>query len=362
MADLLKLISGNATVLAVVLSAVGLLAIVLVTIYSVAFFQGRSISFWPPNIGSRPLSPAKEVPAPVPPPEALSIFPHGEPAIKVGTAIATAGGGSIIADSGSYTGGQATLIKAHLKTGEKVIVKLFWRGLNPSSTAWATFSREVQATEGLNHRNIVRVIDRGLWNGYPFIVSEYLPGGTLHDLIASRDRISGIEILSVAEQIAAGIDYANSHGRIHRDLKPSNVLLESDAYGRVAISDFGIARILGAFETQITAAGPGFEGTPSYVAPEIFSSERITPAVDVYSFGVVLFEMIIGRCPFPEVENIYRLFQMKLNQPVPALKEFRSVPAKLNQRLLDTLAVDPKQRPSTARAVISGIEDLLKAL
>jgi eukaryotic-like serine/threonine-protein kinase len=242
------------------------------------------------------------------------------------------------------------------------MVKLFWRGLNPSSTAWATFSREYKASEGLNHRNIVQVIDRGLWNGYPFIVSEYLAGGTLHDLITSRDRISGIEILSVAEQIAAGLDYAHTHGRIHRDLKPSNVLLEADAHGRVAISDFGIARILGAFETAITAAGPGFEGTPAYVAPEIFTSNPITSAVDVYSFGVVLFEMIVGRCPFPEVENIYQLFQLKLNQPVPVLKEFRSIPDRLDQRLLNTLSPDPKQRPSTARAVISGMEDFLKAL
>lgn len=363
MAEFLKLLSGNTTVLAVVLSAVGLFVIAVVTIYVIAFFQGRSISFWPPNVGSKPTEVKPTTPiSPGPPLEVPSIFPQGEAAIKVGTTIATAGGRSIVTDSGSYTGGQATLIKAHLKTGEKVMAKLFWRGLNPSSTAWAIFSREYNATEGLSHRNIVQVLDRGLWNGYPFIVSEYLAGGTLHDVITSRDRMSGIEILSVAEQIAAGLDYANAHGRIHRDLKPSNILLEADAYGRVAISDFGIARILGAFETKITAAGVGFEGTPAYVAPEIFTSNPVTPAADVYSFGVVLFEMIVGRCPFPDVENIYQLFQLKLNQPVPVLKEFRSVPEELNRRILNTLSPDPKQRPPAARAVISGMEDFLKAL
>lgn len=125
---------------------------------------------------------------------------------------------------------------------------------------------------------------------------------------------------------------------------------------------FGIARILGAFEARITAAAPGFEGTPAYVAPEVFRSGPISTAVDVYSFGVVLFEMLAGRCPFPEVENVYQLFNLKLKQPIPCIRDFRTVPEDVNQRLLETLAPDPKLRPASARAVLSGIEDSLRAL
>lgn len=240
MTDLVKALAGNSVALVAVAIGVVLVAIAIVAIYFIAFFQGRSVSFWPPNIGPKPLPPQETAPksADLTPNNSGSIFADGSPAIKVGTSIKTAGEKWVVADSASYTGGQATLIRAHFQDGEKVMLKLFWRGLNPSSTAWAAFSRESQASEDLRHRNVVQLLDRGLWNGYPFIVSEYLAGGTLHDFISSRDRISGSDVLSIAEQVAAGLDYAHTRGRVHRDLKPSNVLFERGAQDRVAISDF----------------------------------------------------------------------------------------------------------------------------
>jgi serine/threonine-protein kinase len=345
-------------------------------LYVVAFFQGRSLSFWPPNVGTKPMPQkaldAASLRAPQAAPVAAAavegsdfrpqIFPQATPAIQVGTKLITSSGSSVLIESNSYTGVRATLMRARDMDGSKVMVKLFWRGLNPSSTAWAEFSREYKAAESLRHPNIVRTMNRGLWNGYPFIVFEYLPGGTLYDLIKSRDRIPGAELLSVAEQIASGIDYAHSQGRVHRDISPSNVLFESDALGRVAISDFGIARILGALETRLTEASPGFEGTPAYVAPEVFSSHSVTPLVDIYSFGVVLFEMIAGRCPFAEVESVYQLFNTKLQQPVPPLGQFRKVPEDVERRLLETMNPKPDRRPQTARAVLSGIEKSLTNL
>lgn len=364
MGDLLRFVTGSTTVLFFVLAVTGLLAASAVTIYIVAFFQGRSVSFWPPNIGAKPSSTqdGSRPPLPTSEEQAIPILPGGELSLKAGTSIVTAGGKTVITDSNSYTGGQAALIRGRLDSGERVIIKLFWRGLNPRSSAWTTFSREYQASESLNHHNIVRVFDRGLWNGYPFLVSEYMAGGTLYDLIHSRDRISGTEILSIAEQIAAGLDYAHLQGRIHRDIKPGNILLDGDAYGRVAISDFGIARILGAFQTSVTAASPGFEGTPAYVAPEVFTSSPVTASVDIYAFGVVLFEMIAGRCPFREVESVYELFRVKLHQPVPHLNQYRAVPEALNKLLLDTLDPNPERRPKSARGLISGAENMLKAL
>jgi serine/threonine protein kinase len=128
-------------------------------------------------------------------------------------------------------------------------------------------------------------MDRRLCNGYAFIVFEFLPGGTPYELIKSRDRIPGPEILSSAEQVAAGIDYAHSQGRIHRDITPSNILSESDSLGRVAI----------------TAASPGWL---------------------TYT----------GRSAFPEAENIYELFQVKLHRDVPRLRTYRTVPEELDMR------------------------------
>ncbi len=367
----MKALVVNSAALAVFLSAANLLILAVLTIYVGAFFQGRSISFWPPNVGPKPqLSLDSHSPSVTPEVQIASvasdnrnvgpeIFPQSTPAIEAGTKLVTSSGSSILIESKSYTGARATLMRARDANGTKVMVKLFWRGLNPSSSAWAEFSREYTAAEPLHHRNIVSTTNRGLWNGYPFVVFEFLPGGTLYDVIKSRDRIPGAEILSVAEQVASGIDYAHTQGRIHRDISPSNILLESDVLGRVAISDFGIAKILGALETRLTEDSPGFEGTPAYVAPEVFSSHPITPLVDVYSFGVMLFEMIAGRCPFPEVESVYQLFHIKLNQPVPRLGQFRKVPDDIDKRLFETLSPEPDSRPQSARAVLSGIEKSL---
>jgi serine/threonine protein kinase len=367
--DILKALFSNSAALTVFLVAVCLFVLAVIAIYVLAFWQGRSLSFWPPNIGAKPQPerPSKRPDASrsIQSPPASTWHPAHQgaiPSISAGTQLMTSSGNTVLIESNSYIGVRATLMKAKDRSERHVMVKLFWRGLNPSSDAWNEFSREYKATDGLHHRNIVETTDRGLWNGYPFLVLEFFPGGTLHDLIRSRDQMPGPEIVSIAEQIASGIDYAHSQGRVHRDITPSNILIESDAHGRVAISDFGIARTLGALETRITAAAPGFEGTPAYVAPEVFSSNRVTPLVDIYGFGVVLFEMIAGRCPFPNVETVYELFELKLRQPVPRLKSFREAPDDLDQRLFDTLDPAPERRPQSARAVLSGIEQSLLSL
>lgn len=318
MSEIVKVIAGNSTAFAIILAAISLLVVTTVFIYVVAFFQGRSISFWPPTVGAKP-QPPSDPRGTVPSPTSVSTpdsgipgsevaakararsVPEMTPIIQIGTEFVTSSRMSIRTESTSYTGVAATLMKAADSTGKRMMIKLFWRGLNPASDAWAEFSNEFRAAEILRHRNVVKTIDRGLWNGYPFIVFEFMAGGTLYDLIKSRDRIPGAEILSVAEQVAAGIDYAHTQGRVHRDISPSNILLETDVWGRVAISDFGIARILGAVEAHFTRDVPSsiLEGTPAYVAPEAFTVGSLTPSADIYSFGVVLFEMIAGKSPFP---------------------------------------------------------------
>ena len=368
MSDLLKTLLSNSAALAVFLAGVCLLLLSVITIYVVAFFQGRSLSFWPPSVGPRPLlhvsldTPSiPAAPAPSERPGESETQPSF-PTLNKGTTIVTSSGNRVSIESSSYIGVRAALMKARDSAGRQVMVKLFWQGLNPSSEASSTFAKEFAASRSLHHRNIVEMLDHGLWSGYPFLVLEFLPGGTLYDLIKNRDRIPGPEILSIAGQIADGIDHAHKNGRIHRDISPSNILFESDAFGRVAISDFGIAKILGAVDARITATAAPFEGTPAYIAPEVFSSNAITPLVDIYGFGVVLFEMIAGRCPFPKVETVYQLFHEKVQQPVPRLKSFRKVSDDLDARLLATLDVNPDHRPQSARSVLSGIEPSLLSL
>jgi len=192
---------------------------------------------------------------------------------------------------------------------DKVVVKVYWRGLRPGSRAWELFNQEQRAAEILIHRNIARTLDKGLFNGYPFTVMEYLGGGTLRDWLRTHDRLPGIDILSIAGQVADAIDFAHSQGVIHRDIKPSNILFSSTPQGRVVLGDFGIAWIFGAVERDITAAEGEFIGTPAYIAPEVFVGGKISFASDIYSFGIVLYEMIAGRVPFNEFQEAYVILQ-----------------------------------------------------
>src|SRR5581483_6157964 len=116
----------------------------------------------------------------------------------------------------------------------------------------ARFEREARAVASLGHPNITQVYDYGEWEGRPYMVLEYLPGGTLADRLAPRKALPDDETNAIATAIATGLAHAHNRGVIHRDLKPANVLFDED--GRPKLADFGIAR-LAAGDGTLTEAG-----------------------------------------------------------------------------------------------------------
>src|SRR3954462_469688 len=186
-------------------------------------------------------------------------------------------------------GAMGSVWLAHDATLEReVAVKL----LAPAA-ARARFDREARAVAALAHPNICRLYDYGETENGPYMVLEYLPGGTLEDRLRTPRPLPDAETAAIAQQLAAGLAHAHSRGLVHRDLKPSNVLFDGE--GRAKIADFGIARLGGA--GTLTEAGT-LLGTASYISPEQAAGEPAGPASDVYSFGVVLFRMLTGRLPF----------------------------------------------------------------
>ena len=355
MNEILKWVAGSPIVTGVLVALLG----VLVLMYVVAFFQGREISFWPPKIGQRPHNTeAQEANA------SHEAEPAGSnPIVGRGTVLKTASGDQVIVESDFYGGANATLFRGRNGSGQHVIAKVFWRGLAPNSPPWKLFKQEQRTAEILIHRNIVRILDRGLFGGYPFTIMEYMEGGTLRDWLRAHDRIPGEDILSIAGQVADAIDFAHSHGVVHRDIKPGNILFESDAHGRVALGDFGIARILGAVERDITAVEASFVGSPAYLAPETLEDREPSKASDVYGFGVVFYEMIAGRIPFDETRDGLAVIRAKVDQDAPDIRKFRpDVPDRIATRLAQTLNRDPSARPESARAMLSGIEKEIAGL
>jgi serine/threonine protein kinase len=210
------------------------------------------------------------------------------------------------------------------------------------------FEREARAAAALSHPNINQLFDFGEVEGRPYMVLEFLPGGTLEDQLLDDRPLPDEQTGRIARDLAAGLADAHAHGLIHRDLKPSNVLFDSE--GRAKIADFGIAH-MGDGGT-LTEAGTVL-GTAAYISPEQAAGEPAGPASDVYSFGVILFRMLTGRLPF-ESDQPLELVAMHRDLDPPALEDIRpDVPPRLESLTAAALAKDPRDRPADGSALLA---------
>ena len=156
------------------------------------------------------------------------------------------------------------------------------------------FTHEALAAARLsNAPNTVTIFDVGEHGSRPYIVMEYLPGGSLADRLAAEGAQQPGRALAWLRQTAAALDAAHAAGIVHRDVKPANLLL--DDAGNVRVADFGIASAVGL--DSFTAAGTVL-GTAGYLAPEQARGEQATSASDRYAFAVVAFELLTGARPF----------------------------------------------------------------
>jgi serine/threonine-protein kinase len=181
----------------------------------------------------------------------------------------------------------------------------------------ARFEREARAVAALSDPNIGALYDYGEAGGHPFMVLEYLPGGSLEDRLATGKPLADDDTRRIAAEVASGLAHAHERGLVHRDLKPANVMF--DAEGRAKIVDFGIARM--GSEGTLTEVGTVL-GTAAYISPEQASGLPATPASDVYSFGVVLFRMLTGRLPFV-ANSAMELVRMNRDEPAPPVASVR---------------------------------------
>jgi serine/threonine-protein kinase len=210
----------------------------------------------------------------------------------------------------------------------------------------ARFEREARAVATLAHPNINQLYDYGEVEGRPYMVLEYLGGGSLEERLEYGRPLPDEETARVAAEIAAGLAHAHARGLTHRDLKPANVLFDDE--GRAKIGDFGIARLGGA--GTLTEAGTVL-GTAAYISPEQASGHPAGPASDVYSFGVILFRLLTGRLPF-EADDPMELVKLHRLQSPPPIAQLRpDAPARLQAVATAALAKDPEVRPPDGEAL-----------
>jgi eukaryotic-like serine/threonine-protein kinase len=214
----------------------------------------------------------------------------------------------------------------------------------------ARFRREARAVAGLSHPNVCRLYDFGETDEGPFMVLEYLAGGSLAARIERGTPLPDDETRRIAVDVAAGLAHAHDNGLVHRDLKPANVLFDEE--GRAKIADFGIVRAAGTDELTETGA---VLGTATYISPEQAGGEPATPASDVYSFGVVLFELLTGRPPF-ESESAIDVARRHRTEPAPPVSELRpDAPPELAGLAGAALSKDPAARPPDGDALVAAL-------
>ncbi|HEV8450488.1 MAG TPA: serine/threonine-protein kinase [Gaiellales bacterium] len=208
---------------------------------------------------------------------------------------------AVTTDLGRYrlgrTLGSGGMAIVHLaddrELGRAVAVKRLADNLSHDRSFRDRFLREAQIAARLNHPRLVRVYDFGHDpDGRPFIVMEYVEGGSLAETLARDGTLGPDRVIAVARDCCSGLAYAHAAGLVHRDLKPQNLLLDLD--GRVKIADFGIARSLDG--TSLTLTGSVL-GTAGYLAPEQAGGEQVTAAADIYGLGVTLHQLATGAMP-----------------------------------------------------------------
>ncbi|HWF30775.1 MAG TPA: protein kinase, partial [Mycobacterium sp.] len=238
-----------------------------------------------------------------------------------------------------------------------VAVKVLTADLDPENLD--RFLREQHAMGRLSgHPNIVTILQVGTTTtGRPFIVMPYHAKNSLEALIRRHGPLDWSETLRIGVKLAGALDAAHRANILHRDVKPGNILLTE--YGEPELTDFGIARIAGGFQT---ATGV-ITGSPAFTAPEVLEGKTPTPASDVYSLGATLFCALTGHAAFERRsgERVVAQFLRITSQPVPDLRE-HGFPADVAAIIERAMVRDPAARPASATAFGDELREVQRVL
>jgi serine/threonine-protein kinase len=238
--------------------------------------------------------------------------------------------------------------------GRAVAIKILSERYATDEAIRERFTREALAAARLSgQRHTVTIYDVGEHNGRPYIVMEYLAGGSLEDVLREGGAQHPERAFTWLEQAAGALDAAHAEGVVHRDVKPANLML--DRSGNVHVADFGIASAAGMDSLTMTGT---VLGTAGYLAPEQAMGDRATPASDRYGLGVVAYELLTGHRPF-EADSPTAEASAHVNAPVPSVCDTSSLPCELDPVFQKALAKEPSQRYASNAEFVAALRAAL---
>jgi len=241
--------------------------------------------------------------------------------------------------------GMATVFRARdLENGQTVALKVPYLAYEADLVFHERFKREEQIGQRLDHPAIIKVL-RPKEKSRVYLAMEYVEGELLSDRLQREQRFPVQTAVDLALQIADALVYLHENGVVHRDLKPANIMIQPN--GKVKLIDFGIAMDT-TLRKMTWSRMSQTMGTPDYMAPEQIKGLRGDARTDIYSLGTMLYEMLVGKVPFP-AENVYAEMRSKMqDDPIPPRRLRNEISPQLEEIVLHALERDPQDRFESA--------------
>src|SRR6266566_3693074 len=251
----------------------------------------------------------------------------------------TIGNYHLLAELGSGSFGRVYRGAHAILTNRIVAIKLMHGVHLNSQKERDSFIQEALLLERLKHPHILPIVDVGFHEGFPYMVTEYAPNGSLRDRLRrqSGKPLPEQEALSILSQIGEALHHAHEQHIIHRDLKPENILF--NAKGEVVLADFGIATVLGTLTIQQAT----IIGTPPYMAPEQFKG-MVGRESDQYALGCIAYELFTGRQPFTAPDFFSMALKHIQETPTPPKQLNANLPIHIEQAVLKAMAKERADR------------------
>jgi len=258
----------------------------------------------------------------------------------------------------------------------EVAIKVLTASFASDAERLRRFEHEARAISALNHPNIITIHEIGKNQNIHFIVTEFIEGKTLRQKIEAV-RLSLVESLEIASQVASALVAAHDAGIIHRDIKPDNIMVRPDGY--VKVLDFGIAKLAPSqsqplrsqYETliddnqitqEIRTQTGALIGTPRYMSPEQARGQRIDARTDIFSLGAVIYEMVAGRPAFSASTPADALVQVLQTMPVPLTEIVKNIPAEFDRIISKAMSKESESRYRTTSELLTDLKRLREGI